>query len=242
MRVIPRSIFHLVLCILLAAQSVGGQAPAAPSAPGHEPIQIERGSRLTLGLAEPVSSATAKKGQIVRLKLREPWVVEGHTILPAGTPAVGTVGSVQRAVPGKKNGHVVITAGSVQLPSGRSLPLDLEMPDRQDCDGAMAGCVATYTVFFIVESPLLLIELPIILAHPHELRKAFRTEPTAGVDSNLPAGCEIFAFTKHKIVLPMIDGPAEPPTHPSTELSGSGVDPTAHGLQRFEISPGGCGK
>jgi len=63
MRVAPQSILCVVLCILLAAQSGGAKTLGSEPAPSSIMLKIERDSELSLVLAEPVSSATAKKGK-----------------------------------------------------------------------------------------------------------------------------------------------------------------------------------
>jgi hypothetical protein len=203
MQIALRSYLSAILCILLAAQSNGAQAVGTEPAPGSAPLKIERDSKLSLILTEPVSSATAKKGQILRLELQEPWVVEGQVILPQGTPVTGIVGSVQRAVPGKKNGHVVVTAGSIQLPSGQKAPLELWMPDRKDCDGEMGACIFVYGLWATLELPLIVVGLAAAHFERHSWHpNSGNTKPLVGVESELPAGSKVRAFTRRNLKLP----------------------------------------
>lgn len=125
--------------------------------------------------------------------------MEGHVILPKGTPATGIVGKVQRAVPGKKDGHVVVTAGSIQLPSGQSVPMELWMTDREDCDGEAGACATLAVLAVIILAPLLAIQLPVMLAHP---KKTFRGDRDEGVESILPAGSEVRAFIRRNVKVP----------------------------------------
>jgi hypothetical protein len=123
----------------------------------QESIRIRYDEPLELVLDEPLSSATAKKGQTVRMKLMAPWAAEGHFIAPEGTPAEGIVRRVERAIPGKRNGRVVITAGSIQLPSGKSVRLNIQMPDGYECDD-IGPCLLVFGLAALVELPFLVIE------------------------------------------------------------------------------------
>jgi hypothetical protein len=208
MRVILRSILSFVFCLLLQAYSGAAQTPDSVPSSGQDSIRIKYEEPLELVLDEPLSSATAKKGQTVRMKLRGPWVAEGHFIAPAGTPAVGKVRRVERAIPGKRDGRVVITAGSIQLPSGKSVHLNIQMPDGRECDD-IGPCLLVYGIFAIVEAPLLVIELPLIpvgIVKEAKESKDMGKIQIAGRESHLPAGSKITASNKRPFDLPSIAG------------------------------------
>jgi hypothetical protein len=201
MRVILQSFLSLALCVLLAAPFGTAQTPASPSASVPEPLKVERDTKLELLLVEPLTSATAKKGQTVRLELANAWVVNGREILPKGAPAVGIVDSVQHPVPGKKSGHVAVVKGSIQLPSGKKVPLSLSMPDYWDCDGTNA-CAVFAGLGAIVVGPFLAIDF---VAHPKGTLSALRSTsdvPNAGLDSDVPAGSTVRAWTTRSFELP----------------------------------------
>jgi hypothetical protein len=159
-------------------------------------------------LDEPLSSATAKKGQTVRMKLIAPWVAEGHFIAPAGTPAVGTVRRVERAIAGKRNGRVVITAGSIQLPSGKSVRLSIQMPDGHECDD-IGPCLLVYGLWALVEVPFLVIELPLIpvgiIKEAKESKESSKIH-IDGAESDLPVGSKISASNKRPFDPPSMAG------------------------------------
>jgi len=205
MRLILRPAFSWVLCVLLAAQVGGAQTPVFEPAFGSKPLRIERDSKLILVLAEPISSATAKRGQRVRMELGEPWVVDGRVLLPKGTSAVGIVRRVQRSIPGKRDGRVVITTGSIKLPSGKTVPLAITLPDGEDCDD-VGPCVFVYGLWALLASPILLVEAPILLvkapAAIKEQRRAERTNPYHAIESELLVGDRVDAATKRRIKLP----------------------------------------
>jgi hypothetical protein len=188
-----RTILSLTLCVLLASQSGGAQTPAAELASDSKPIKIKRGSELNLVLAEEVSSATAKKGQTVRLELYEDWVVEGQVILPKGTSALGVVNQLMHAIPGKRDGVVDIKPVSIQLPSVGKLRLS-DYPPGEDACGDMGPCWAFATIAFTVFLPLTLPALIVEGARPKDHRD--------GKDRILPVGYKVFTYTGRTIVLP----------------------------------------
>jgi hypothetical protein len=203
MRLISRSVLFLILCIPLTALSSSAQTLASvPSSP-HKSVRIGSENSFEMVLDEPLSSATAKKGQTVRMTLKEPWVAEGHFIAPAGSTAVGTVHRVEHAIPGKRNGRVVITSGSIHLPSGKSIPLNIQMSDGEECDD-IGPCLLVGALFAIVESPLLAIELPVLLVELPTIIKKEREEKRAyqidGEESNLPAESKVSASNKWPFV------------------------------------------
>jgi hypothetical protein len=203
MRLILRSVLSLILCGPLAALSGGAQTSASvPSSP-HKSLRINYVNTFEMVLDEPLSSATAKKGQTVRMKLKEPWVAEGHFIAPVGTPAMGTVRRVDRAIPGKRNGRVIITAGSIQLPSGKTIPLNIQMPDGDECDD-VGPCLLVYGIWAAVEAPFLVIELPVALVElPRTIKKERREQGAyriQGEESSLPAGSKVIASNKRPFV------------------------------------------
>jgi hypothetical protein len=162
-------------------------------------IRLSAANNLDLVLGEPLSSATAKKGQTVRMKLDGDWFAEGHFIAPSGTAVAATVRRVEHAMPGKRNGRVIITSGSIQLPSGKSVPLNIQMPDGCECDDP-GPCILVGSIFAVVEAPLLAIELPVLLVELPKVIKKERAEGQAmdvqSEESSLPLGGRIRAWNR----------------------------------------------
>ena len=212
MVVLVRASFVLAFSILFAIGGVDAQIQPAGGATGRERLKVEGGTRFSLELAEPISSATAKKGQTVRLKMTAAWIANGNEVLPKGSEVLGRVASVRHAVPGKQNGRVVITSGSMRLRSGRTVALNLSMPDRDECDGARVGCALSLTVFAVVASPILAIEVPIwLIESPRLIRGAIldhrqsRISHAPGTESALEPGALISATTKRTVQLKSAD-------------------------------------
>lgn len=86
-----------------AAATVDGTAnapaepPAAPPAPAFREVTIPAGTTLRLELKSAIASDTSRVEDPVRAALRQPIVIDGRTVVPAGAEVVGTVTSVERS-------------------------------------------------------------------------------------------------------------------------------------------------
>jgi hypothetical protein len=128
----------LIACATLAIALPGGTAPTSaipiPSkTPGPVPSEtpappttgdtLPFGSNVFLALDDPVSSKTAKPGQIVRVHLKYPLVVDGVTIARAGAPAQMLVLAAKPAGITDEYGSLDVSFGPLTLAGGASLPL-----------------------------------------------------------------------------------------------------------------------
>jgi hypothetical protein len=75
-------------------------APAAP--PSASEITLRNGTAIHLKLGKTISSATAHVGDIVDLTVVEEVIVDGISVIPAGSTAIGLV---SEAEPKKRMGH-----------------------------------------------------------------------------------------------------------------------------------------
>jgi hypothetical protein len=82
-----------------ASESTTEAKPEAktPEAPVYKEVTIPSGTTLRLDLKSSVASDTSKVEDTVRAALRQAVVVNGETVLPAGTELVGTVTDVARS-------------------------------------------------------------------------------------------------------------------------------------------------
>jgi hypothetical protein len=69
----------------------------APQVPEYKEVTLPSGTTLRLDLKSAVASDASKVEDTVRAELRQPVVVDGHTVLPVGTELVGTVTDVARS-------------------------------------------------------------------------------------------------------------------------------------------------
>ncbi|HVA36294.1 MAG TPA: hypothetical protein VNJ51_01640 [Candidatus Dormibacteraeota bacterium] len=104
--------------------------PAAPAAiapkPGRTPAPkdvLPLNTALVLELDDEVNTATAKQGQTFRAHLKDPIMLDGLTVAPAGTPVIGQVVFDSRASAPDHDGYMSVTFGPLKLAGGQSLPL-----------------------------------------------------------------------------------------------------------------------
>jgi hypothetical protein len=69
----------------------------APPEPVYKEVTLPAGTALRLDLKSAVASDTSKVEDTVRATLRQAVVIDGQTVLPAGTELVGTVTDVARS-------------------------------------------------------------------------------------------------------------------------------------------------
>jgi hypothetical protein len=83
-----------------AAAAAGAEATAgapAPPVPQFREVTLPEGTTLRLRLRSAVASDSSRVEDTVRAELREAVVVDGATVLPAGTELTGVVTAVERS-------------------------------------------------------------------------------------------------------------------------------------------------
>ena len=134
------------------APSVSPGATATPS-----DVLPYNGSLLFV-LDGTLSSASSKKGDEIRVHLRDPLILNGKTLAPAGTPGRIRVVNVQGAKSGDVYGYVEIFFEPITLADGKVLPL--RAPANRLTVNVSAGHEATVgiedtvTDIFIPYAPL----------------------------------------------------------------------------------------
>jgi hypothetical protein len=96
-------------------------SPSVTAPPIGDELPLD--SRLFFVLDEPISSKGSKAGSYVRVHLKNPIVVAGHTIVPAGAPARIRIVDSSAADILDTYGFVDIFFEPLGLPDGRLLPL-----------------------------------------------------------------------------------------------------------------------
>jgi hypothetical protein len=130
------SLARVTLC--LAGLLVSGAAAAdSPSA------VVPKETEVHFALETPVSTATAKPGDVFRLRTTAPVVVDGVERIPAGTPATGQVVHAQKAGAFGKAGELILAVRRIDL-APTSVPMHKLEPlvGRDRSAGAMAVAVA----------------------------------------------------------------------------------------------------
>jgi len=89
--------------------------PAEPPRPVYRDVSAAVGTSLSLSLITPLSTETAKVETPVTARLRQPVVVDGFTVVPAGATLHGDVIDVERAGRVKGRSRLVIRFSEVQV-------------------------------------------------------------------------------------------------------------------------------
>lgn len=147
-KAIPSVIVLCLVSMLMAQQAESAPnlqigtdiAASMPSAPGR--VTLPKHTEILLILLETVSSATAHKGQLVRMEVAQAINLDGITVVPAGTPALGVVRHVSKAVRGEHNGSIQIEPLRLEIPNGSPIGLrDGFHEGGGDPDGVCSGFV-----------------------------------------------------------------------------------------------------
>lgn len=153
-RIKVQSTFCLLLSPLLVAQQVA--AIGMRQTDSTVMVTLPPKTVISLELLEPVSSETARQGDKVRLAVAEDVVVKGAVLVRKGSPGIGLITKVRKAIPKKRDGEVKIEPASLTLADGRQVSLQQIIPSGGDevCEG-FASCAAL-TAIVVVLSPIAL--------------------------------------------------------------------------------------
>src|SRR5688572_12921082 len=89
--------------------------PAEPPRPVYRDVSAAVGTALSMSLITPLSTETAKVETPVTARLRQPVVVDGFTVVPAGATLHGDVIDVERAGRVKGRSRLVIRFAEVEV-------------------------------------------------------------------------------------------------------------------------------
>ena len=124
-----------------AGKSAAGNMMASAdkgAAMPEKTIAVPAGTQLKGELDGLLSSKTNKVGDIFRLVVTDPILVEKLEVIPKGTVINGTVAAVTPASSGKK-GNMSLTFSSMTLISGRTLNLDASSAVEGTGDATVQG-------------------------------------------------------------------------------------------------------
>lgn len=117
----------LVFAGAAAAQTNDVTAPsqtaptiAAEPASATATVRIPAGTIILVEFTETLSSRTSQTGQLVGLRLAEPIVVEGRTIVEAGALGGGEVIDAARSGMGGRNGKLIVSGRYLELAGQRA--------------------------------------------------------------------------------------------------------------------------
>ena len=100
---------------------------------------VPPGTGVEIELLQDVSSETLKAGQSIPFKLVRPIEISGETLLPAGTPATGTVEAVQTSGHWGKNGALDLALQPLKLADGTLVRIDFPRPQKKSEKKEKAG-------------------------------------------------------------------------------------------------------
>lgn len=110
------------LCVLpCSAQESPPAPPAAPTGiptaapPTPACCGLPEGTTVVLEILDPISSASAKRGDTFRLRVQETLSVDGVVVLAAGTEGVGEIVHAEPSRGGGKPGELILAARRLQI-------------------------------------------------------------------------------------------------------------------------------
>jgi len=159
-----RRINQAILCIflppLLVAQQISNEVPqqvsgtSTFSAAQSDLVVVPKDTEINFVLLEPISSATATKGQLVRMAVAKDVIIHGVVAIPKGTLATEVVSHLRRAKPGRRDGYFEVKPIAISIDSETKAKLK-EYPTGEDTCGDFGPCWAMWGAF----APLILIGL-----------------------------------------------------------------------------------
>ncbi len=145
---------HLLACGLLLAstpalaQPISTPVTAPIAAPATTNAVLRTGTELPLKLSEELTTAGKKLrvGQRFRMETAEPVIVQGITVIPIGSPAVGEITDVRNKGMWGKSGHLAGRILYVTV-NGRQIRLSGAFDDKGVAGGI--GAVAVAALVFL---------------------------------------------------------------------------------------------
>jgi hypothetical protein len=132
----------------LSAQIANTPAPAPIAAPVANNAVLRTGTPVPLKLLEELTTAKKKLrvGQRFRMETAEPVIVQGVTVIPVGSPAVGEITDVRNKGMWGKSGHLGARVLYVTV-NGRQIRLSGAFDDKGVAGGI--GAVAVSAIVFL---------------------------------------------------------------------------------------------
>lgn len=125
---VARTMFALLLSLAMASAQAQDTPPEAVAADvagdAALPLRltVPAGTELVFEMGQAVGSKTSQRGDRFTLRLALPLRIDGHLLVPAGTPAMGEVVHADRARGGGQAGELILAARYLEW-DGRQLPL-----------------------------------------------------------------------------------------------------------------------
>lgn len=143
---------RLIACGLALAPAAVAAQTVAPAAPVFAPVtgnaMLRTGTEVPMRLSEELTTKGKKLrvGQRFRMETTVPVVVQGVTVIPTGSPAVGEITDVRNKGGWGKSGHFGARVLSVSA-NGRQIRLSGSFDDKGKAGGV--GAVAVSALVFL---------------------------------------------------------------------------------------------
>ena len=111
------------LAVPVTTPTPGPAATLAPPSASIHAHELPFNSPLVFVLEGAISSNGSQPGQRIPVRLRDPIVIGGHTLAPAGTPGIVRILAANSAQIGDVYGYVDVYFEPIQLANGGQLPL-----------------------------------------------------------------------------------------------------------------------
>lgn len=139
---------RLIACALLLAPNIAyAQTAPAIAAPATTNAVLRTGTEVPLKTSEELTTKgkQLRVGQRFRMETAEPIIVQGVTVIPVGSPAVGEITDVRNKGMWGKSGHLSARILYVTV-NGRQIRLSGAFDDKGVAGGV--GAVAVSAVVF----------------------------------------------------------------------------------------------
>lgn len=189
---------------LLASQAVAQRSgQQAPGGTKPRKLKVHRHTGLKFNLVQPLSSATAKPGDDVPLKLADPLVVDGVTVLQAGEVVNAKVVKVKKAGPNcKTNGEVQWQLDHLTMPDGTLVRTSIKLaaadpgmkvPDKFSPWKKAFGDTWWEAILSVPAYALIIIGYAVVLPLAPIILLAYAASscPAPGIEFQLPAGSTV---------------------------------------------------
>jgi hypothetical protein len=145
------SLFLAMQGTLVLGQQIRSNAPGS----AKKTITVKRGTQVFFRVQQPISSANAHNGQRVEIVVQDDVLVNGILAIPKGAEGTGAVFDAAAAIPGKRDGMLLIRPVDLTLPDGRHIKMSNNPPGYDDCDGIFGPCWMEYSLFAPVILPII---------------------------------------------------------------------------------------
>jgi len=146
------------LCICLSPLLVAQQATSTGT------ITVPKDTKFELVALDRITSDSATTGSEVQFAISKDVVVDGRTVLPAGTPVTGILTKVVKAKPAKRDGELRVRIKAVTISKNFGLALTNSDPHYRQTPREKFKEGATNTLEFIGGIVLLPLDLPMAIA------------------------------------------------------------------------------